>query len=117
MPSLLQLQRPALDFIAEIMFAQALAPQIHARRLQAVKNLACAPVVNVAREQPCYDFRQSALHRSRIIERDGIEPSLPRMFRVFSGSPCRSKLMVVAVPRPPHSWRAAAGCVVLPMLA
>src|ERR1019366_4008824 len=98
-------------FVICLSRAESRGPQIHARHLQPVENLPGAFVGNVARQQPCHDLRQSALHGRRILQRSGFKPSLPRTLCVFSRAPRLRKVMELRVlasfqgtgrPPPPH---------------
>jgi hypothetical protein len=104
-------------FVICLSRAEPRAPQIHGRRLQPIENLARLLVADVARQQPCHDLHQSALHGRRILQRRGFKPSLPRALCVFSRAPRLLTVMGIAVPRPSHGGGRAAGGVVHPVLA
>jgi hypothetical protein len=96
--------------------AEPRAPQILARPLQLIENLRRLFVANIARQQPCHDLHQSALHGRRILQRRGFKPSLPRSLCDFSRGARQLTVMRVAVLRPPHGGGAAAGGFVHPVL-
>jgi len=102
------------DLFSEV---ESSAPEIQARRLQFKEDLPRLLVIDPARQQPCYDLRQSALHGRRILQRRAFKPSLPRTLCLCSRAPRSLTLMRIAVPCPPHRGASAAGGVVHPVLA